>query len=89
MTGLTGFAKLCIASSHIQFFNFDDSQNLLGMTDRYETFRDIRTTVTLFSMKFVNLHTIPYDFYGSPNEQNWMCELHSYSYIFPNLVTIM
>ena len=37
----------CIHCSHIQFFDFGDSQNLLGMTDRYETFRDCKSTIPL------------------------------------------
>ena len=68
-------------SSHIQFFNFGDSQNLFGMMDRCETFTDCRTTMPLSFLKVSHLNTIPYGFYESPNEQNWMCELCTFSQI--------
>ena len=67
--------------SHIQFFNFSDSKNLFGMTDRCETFRDFRTTIPLSSLKVSNLYTIACDFYGSPNKQNQMCKLCTFSQI--------
>ena len=51
------------------------------MTDTFETFRDCRTTIPLSFLKVSNLYTIPCGFYGSPNEQNRMCELCTFSQI--------
>ena len=45
------------------------------MTDTCKTFRDCRFTVRLSILEVLNLYTIPSGFYGSPNEQNWMCEI--------------
>ena len=66
-------------SSHIQFFNFGDSQNLFGMMDRCKTFTNCRTTIPLLFLKVSHLNTIPCGFYESPNEQNRMCELCTFS----------
>ena len=70
-----------VHSSHIQFFNFGDSQNLLGMTDISETFRNCRTPIPLSALKVSNLYTIHFGFYGSPNVQHQMCELCMFSQI--------
>ena len=51
------------------------------MMDRCETFRDCRTTTPLSTLKVSILYTIACGFYGSLNEQNWMCELCT----FPNI----
>ena len=51
------------------------------MTDRCETFRDCRTTIPLLSLKVSNCYTIACSFYGSPNEQNRMYELCTFSQI--------
>ena len=66
-----------VHNSHIQFFNFGDSYNLFGMTDKCETFRDCTTTIPLFIIppKVSDLYTICCGFYASPNEQNQTCEL--------------
>ena len=55
--------------------------NSLWMTDSCETFRDCRTTIPLSSLKVSNLYTIACGFYGSPNEQNRMCEQGTFSQI--------
>ena len=49
--------------------------------DRYETFRDCSATIPLSSLKDSYLYTIPCGFYDSSNEQNWMCELCTFSQI--------
>ena len=41
-----------VHSSHIQFFNFGDSQNLFGMMERCETFTDCRLLFLYHSQKF-------------------------------------
>ena len=51
------------------------------MTDSSETFRDCRTTISLWSLKVSNLYTTPYGCYGSSNGQNRMCELCTFSQI--------
>ena len=51
------------------------------MTDRCETYTDCRITIPLSSLKVSNIYTIASGFYGSPNEQNWMCELCTFSQI--------
>ena len=82
--------RICekVHSSHIQFFKFGDSYNLLGMLDRYETFRDCRTTIPLCFLKISILYTIHCGFYRSPNTQNQMCELCTFSQIRSNFVTV-
>ena len=40
--------------------------------------------ILLLFPKISNLYTIPCGFYGSPNAQNWMCELYAH---ISNLVT--
>ena len=49
--------------------------------DRCETFRNCRTTIPLWLLKVSHLYTIPCSFYESPNEQNRMCELCTFSQI--------
>ena len=51
------------------------------MTDRCEIFRNCRTTIPLSFLKLSTLCTIPYGFYASPNAQNRMCELCTFSQI--------
>ena len=51
------------------------------MTDRCEMFRNCRTTIPLSSLKISTLYTIICDFYASPNAQNRMCELCTFSQI--------
>ena len=51
------------------------------MRDRFETFRDCRTTIPSSLLKVSNLYTIPYGFCGFPNDQNRMCELYTFSQI--------
>ena len=82
--------RICekVHNSHIQFFNFDDLQNL-GMLDRFETFRDCRTTIPLSSLKISYLHTIHCGFYRSPNTQNQMYELCIFSQIWSHTVETM
>ena len=69
--------RICenVHSSHIQIFNFGDSENLLRMFNRCETFRDCRTIIPLSSLKISSLCIIHCGFYGSLNTQNRMCEL--------------
>ena len=55
------------------------------MMDRCETFTDCRTTIPLWSLKVSHLNTILCDFYESPNEQNRMCELCTFSQIRSHL----
>ena len=76
---------MCIRSSHIQFFNFEDPYNLLGMTDRLETCRVYRTTIPLWLLQLSDLYMVLTRFSESLNKKNWMCELcnpviYSYSY---------
>ena len=68
-------------SSHIQFFNFEDPQNLLGMIDKLETFRDYKTAIAVSFLQILNLCIVPSGFYESLNEKNWMCELCMFSQI--------
>ena len=51
------------------------------MMDRCETFTDCRTTIPLSFLKVSHLNTIPCGFYESPNEQNQICELCTFSQI--------
>ena len=51
------------------------------MMDRCETSTGCRTTIPLSFLKVSHLNTIPCDFYESPNEQNRMCELCTFSQI--------
>ena len=51
------------------------------MMDRCETFRECSPTIPLSSLKVSYLYTIPCGFYDSSNEQNWMCELCTFSQI--------
>ena len=48
-------------------------------------FRDCRTTISLSFLKVLNLYAIPYSFCGSPNEQNRMCELCTFSQIWSQM----
>ena len=48
------------------------------LTFRGGPFGDCSTTITSSLLKFWNLYTIPCGLYGSPNAQNWMCELCMY-----------
>ena len=50
--------------THIQFFNFGNSQNLFGVTDRLEISRDCITTTILSSQKISNWYTNHCSFYG-------------------------
>ena len=58
------------------------------MMNRCHTFSDCRSTITLSSLKISNLYTIPLGFYGSPNAQNWMCELCTFSQIWSHIDVI-
>ena len=78
-----------VHSSHIQFFNFGESQNLFGMMDRCKTFTDCRTTIPLSFLKVSHLNTIPCGFYKSPHEQNRMCELCTFSQIRSHIAIII
>ena len=49
--------------------------------DRYQTFRNCRTTIPLLSLKISTLYIILYGYYESPNAQNRMCELCTFSQI--------
>ena len=51
------------------------------MLDRYETFRDCRTTIRLTALKVSTLYIIHCDFYRYANTQNQMCELCTFSQI--------
>ena len=53
--------------------------------DRCATFRDCRTIIPLSSLKVSYLYTIPFGLYESPNEQNRMCELCTFSQIRSHL----
>ena len=55
--------------------NFEDSYNLLGMTDTLETCRVYRATIPLSFLQISDLYTVPTRFYESLNEKNRMCEL--------------
>ena len=59
------------------------------MMDRCETFTDCRTTIPLSFLKVSHLYTIPCSFYESPNEQNRMCELCTFSQIRSHLITTL
>ena len=52
----------------------------IRMTDTFKT-RDCRSTIPISFLKDLNLDTIACGFYGSQNEQNWMCELCTFSQI--------
>ena len=49
--------------------------------DKCDTFRDCRTTISLSFLKVSHLYTIPCGLYESPNEQNRMFELCTFSQI--------
>ena len=51
------------------------------MTDRCEIFRKYRATILLSTLKISTLFTIFCGFYASPNAQNRMCELCTFSQI--------
>ena len=69
----------------IQFFNFGGLHYLFGMTCTCTAFRDYRYTISLLFLKVSMLYNIPCDFYGSLNEQNWMCELRTLSQIWSHM----
>ena len=56
--------------------------------DRCETFTDCRTTIPLSFLKVSQLNTIRCGFYESPNEQNWMCELCTFSQIRSHIISL-
>ena len=56
-------------SSHIQFFNFEDPYNLLGMTDRLDTCRVYRATIPLSLVQISDLYMVPTRFSESLNEK--------------------
>ena len=80
--------RICenVHSSHIQFFNFEDPRNLLGMKDKLETFRGYRTTIPLSFLQMLDLCIVPSGFYESLNEKNRMCELCTFSQIRSQLI---
>ena len=51
------------------------------MTDKCKIFKDCRTAILLPYLKISTLCTIPCGFYASPNAQNRMCELCTFSQI--------
>ena len=51
------------------------------MFNRFDTFRDCRTTISLSFLQISTLCTIHCGFYGSLNTQNRMCELCTFSQI--------
>ena len=75
--------RICenVHSSHIQFSNFEDPQNLLGMMDTLETFRSYRATIPLSFLQMLDLCIVLSGFYESMNEKNRMCELCTFSQI--------
>ena len=71
-----------VHSSHIQFFNFGDSQNFIGMINECQTFRNCRNNTILVSlMKVSNQYAILCCSYGSLNVQNGICKLGTFSQI--------
>ena len=51
--------------------------------DRCDTlWNNCRTTILISSLKVSNLYAIPCGFYESPNEQNGICELCTFSQIW-------
>ena len=64
---MTGFAKMCLVHTCQQFFNFENSQNLLQMSDWPEICRVCKVTIPLLFLQILDLH--------ANNEQNQMCEL--------------
>ena len=56
------------------------------MMDRCEPFSDCSTTIPLLSLKVSYLYTIPCAFYDSPNEQNWVCKLCTFSQIWSHII---
>ena len=53
---------------------------------RYRTFSNHRTSIPLSSLKVTNMYNILCRFYGSPNEQNWMCRLFIFSQIQSHII---
>ena len=45
------------------------------MTDKCETCRNCRINIVLSFLKVLNLYAILCGFHGSPNVEDWMCEL--------------
>ena len=70
-----------VHSSHIQFFDFGELQNLFEMTGRCCTYRNCSTTIPLSSLKMSYLSNIPCGFCGSSNKQNKMCRQYMLSQI--------
>ena len=54
--------------------------------DTLETFRVYRATIPLSFLQILNLYTVSSRFYESLNEENWMCELCTFSQIRSQLV---
>ena len=54
--------------------------------DKCDTFRDCRTAISLSFLKVSHLHTILCGLYESPNEQNRMCELCTFSQIWSQIM---
>ena len=71
-----------IYSSQIQSFNFKDSPNLLGMTDRLETCRVYRATIPLSLLQISDLYTVSTRLYDLLSDKNRMCELCMFSQIW-------
>ena len=74
-----------VHSPQIQFLNLGDSYNDFGMMDRFEFLKDCTTSIPLLSLELSNFYTIHCGFYGSLNEQNWICELCTFSQIGPHI----
>ena len=81
--------RICenVHSSHIHFFNFENSLNLLCTSDKHETCKDFSATIPLSVQQISNLYLSPIMFYEPLNVQNRMCEL--YMHVFPNPVTYL
>ena len=75
--------RICenVHSSHIHFFNFEDSLNLLCTSEKHETCRDCCATIPLSVQQISDLYLLPIMFYEPLNVQNQMCELCTFSQI--------
>ena len=56
--------------------------------DTLETFRVYRATIPLSFLQILDLYTVFSRFYESLNEENWMCELCTFSQIRSHIRTL-
>ena len=81
---VTKFGKTCIV--HTSNFSTLVTDKIYYEWQIDVKLRICRITIYLSSLKVSNLYAIAFGCYRSPNEQNWICELHTLSQILLQLV---